>query len=114
MTNSLMKLPQSTHSPLRRGLRKLFATAALAAAIGGLGFGAAPALADEGWHHDHDRFEHREWREHEWREHEWREHHYWPVYGYGYVAPRYYYPPPPPVVYAPPPALSVVVPLNFR
>jgi hypothetical protein len=48
---------------------------------------AAPAFADEDWHH-HER---QEWRNHEWREHEWREHHRYgeaPPITYGY--PGYY------------------------
>jgi hypothetical protein len=84
---------------------------------------AAPARADDDWHHG----DHHDWREHERREHEARERQAWCAYhpyacdyrpGYAYAPPPVVYAPPPapppPVVYAPAPALSIVLPIHIR
>lgn len=52
-------------------LRKHIRRHALIALPLALAFAAAPALADNGRHHD-DR--HHEWKEHGWKEHDWKEH----------------------------------------
>jgi hypothetical protein len=110
-------------------LRRSLTALALVAVVGGAT--AAPALADDDWHHGwrgHDEGNrgwhgHDEWREHAWREHMWRERererawreHEWRLrhqpgyYGY-YQAPGYVYAPPP-VAYAPP-SLNVVIPFR--
>ena len=102
----------SKPTALKRRLRAGLMAASLAAVVGGATM--APALADDYWHRDHDRFAREHWREHERWEHRRFAYaapgYYHPYVYQPYVAPGYAYAPAYPVA----PSFNVVVPLHIR
>ncbi len=90
----------------RRILRNATLGLGLAAVVGGVS--AAPALADDYWHHDR-----RDVHEHAWQRPARREHPREERYAYAAPSYGYRYAPPAPA-YVAPPSFNLVVPFTIR
>ncbi len=100
---------KSSRTDRRRIVRNAMLALGLTAIVGGMT--AAPALADEYWHHDRrDAREHEGWGRDQWR-HADRDH----DQRYAYVAPSYGYSYAPPApAYVGPPSFNLVFPFTIR
>ncbi len=105
---------KSSRTDRRCIMRNAMLALGLAAIIGGAT--AAPALADEYWHHQRRDTREQAWRDHErWDRDDWRYADRDREQRYAYTAPSYGYSYAPPApAYVAPPSFNLVFPFTIR